>query len=119
MSNLVSIYYFLAHLMDSGWCYEVQRIVAQKWGHGGGHEQPELSILFNRISHLAGLPIAVRFIQDGPERPLEKRGKKVRTVDHFLVKGMRPFAEAYGFEWHVVRSLFFYTSRLLRFSGAW
>ncbi len=106
--------------MDSGWCYEVQRIVASEMGTWWW---PRAARAFNPFQQDFAPCWASNCGQIHPGWSREasrKAGKEGADCGSFPSQWERgAFAEAYGFEWHVVRSFFFYTSRLLRFSGAW
>ncbi|RPD70264.1 PIN domain-like protein, partial [Lentinus tigrinus ALCF2SS1-7] len=67
--------------------------------HAQAGQNPELRTLFFRLAHLFAKPVAVVFVEDGPDRPDMKRGVHVRKKQHWLTKGMRALVEGFGFEW--------------------
>ena len=79
--------------------------------HGREGENPELRTLFFRCAKLVSVPFLPLFIFDGPKRPKVKRGKRISGENHRLVDSMKGIIEAFGFEWRMVRSTFFFTSR--------
>lgn len=76
--------------------------------HGREGENPELRTLFFRCAKLVSAPFLPLFIFDGPKRPKVKRGKRISGEKHWLVDSMKGIIEAFGFEWRMVRSSFFF-----------
>lgn len=72
--------------------------------YGREGENPELRTLFFRCSRLLSIPLLPLFVFDGPKRPSVKRNKKISGKAHWLTDGMKNIIEAFGFEWHVVRT---------------
>lgn len=72
--------------------------------YGREGENPELRTLFFRCSKLLGIPLLPLFVFDGPKRPSMKRNKKISGKAHWLTDGMRNIIEAFGFEWHMVKT---------------
>jgi hypothetical protein len=72
--------------------------------YGREGENPELRTLFFRCSRLLGIPLLPLFVFDGPKRPSIKRNKKISGKAHWLTEGMKNIIEAFGFEWHTVKS---------------
>lgn len=79
--------------------------------HGREGENPELRTLFFRCARLVSAPFLPLFIFDGPKRPKVKRGKRISGEKHWLVDSMKGIIEAFGFEWRMVCSTLFFTSR--------
>ena len=75
--------------------------------HGREGENPELRTLFFRCAKLVSTPFLPLFVFDGPKRPKVKRGKKISGEKHWLVDSMKGIIEAFGFEWRMVRPIFF------------
>lgn len=67
--------------------------------YGKEGENPELRTLFFRCTRLLQSPLLPLFVFDGPGRPAEKRGKRIKGQQHHLVDGMKKIIEAFGFEW--------------------
>lgn len=67
--------------------------------YGREGENPELRTLFFRCARLMSKPFLPLFVFDGPQRPEQKRKKKVSGKDHWMVSGMQEIIEAFGFEW--------------------
>ena len=84
--------------------------------YGREGENPELRTLFFRCSRLLGIPLLPLFVFDGPKRPSMKRNKKISGKAHWLTDGMKNIIEAFGFEWHTVKTFF---SRITRDEPAW
>ncbi len=80
----------------------VRLLLEDEAEHGVPGEHPELLMALHKMLRLAGLPISVIFVQDGPDRPAVKRGVHVQTTPHFLLHGMKDFAQALGFKWKKV-----------------
>lgn len=63
-------------------------------------ENSELRLIFFRLARLLRyhtcLPI---FVFDGPDRPQQKRGKKVPKASHWMVQGVKAMVTAFGFQW--------------------
>lgn len=72
--------------------------------YGREGENPELRTLFFRCSRLLGIPLLPLFVFDGPKRPSMKRNKKISGKAHWLTEGMKNIIEAFGFEWHTVKT---------------
>lgn len=62
----------------------------------------ELKLLLFRLASLANVAADFIFVEDGRNRPEEKRGTRVYTCGHWLVEGMKKMVGAFGFKWHVV-----------------
>jgi len=78
--------------------------------YGREGENPELRTLFFRCSRLLGIPLLPLFVFDGPKRPSMKRNKKISGKAHWLTDGMKNIIEAFGFEWHVVKTFLSYVT---------
>ena len=76
--------------------------------HGREGENPELRTLFFRCVKLVNVPFLPLFIFDGPKRPKVKRGKRISGKKHWMVDSMKGIIEAFGFEWRMVRLMFFF-----------
>jgi len=74
--------------------------------YGREGENPELRTLFFRCSRLLSIPLLPLFVFDGPKRPSMKRNKKISGKAHWLTDGMKNIIEAFGFEWHMVKTFF-------------
>lgn len=61
---------------------------------------PSLLMIFNRLCNLFDLPILPVFVYDGPERPKEKRGRRVFGAyqDSVGTKQMQELVSLFGFE---------------------
>jgi hypothetical protein len=72
-----------------------------------GGENPELRLLFFRISSLAKLPILPLFVFDGRNRPKVKRGSRMgKHGSHNLNEGMKKILDTFGMEWRMVCTYF-------------
>ena len=84
------------------------------YGHaayGREGENPELRTLFFRCSRLLSIPLLPLFVLDGPKRPSVKRNKKISGKAHWLTDGMKNIIEAFGFEWHMVKTFLSYITQ--------
>ena len=79
--------------------------------HGREGENPQLRTLFFRCAKLVSAPFLPLFVFDGPKRPKVKHGKRITGEKHWLVDSMKGIIEAFGFEWRMVCSRFFFTNR--------
>lgn len=73
--------------------------------HAQMGENPELRTLFHRLARLLQMCIIPVFVFDGPDRPHQKRGKRVLTKPHWLTDRFKEFVEAFGFYSHMVTFL--------------
>ncbi|CAA7267181.1 unnamed protein product [Cyclocybe aegerita] len=65
----------------------------------GKTKNPELATLFARCARLFKLPICPLFVFDGPGRPKNKRGKKVRGTRLWLEQDFKTMLDGFGFTW--------------------
>ncbi|CAA7267737.1 unnamed protein product [Cyclocybe aegerita] len=65
----------------------------------GRTKNPELATLFARCARLFKLPVHPLFVFDGPERPKNKRGKKVRGTRLWLERDFKTMLDGFGFMW--------------------
>ena len=65
-------------------------------------ENPELRLLFYRLSNLLKIAVIPVFVFDGSGRPSVKRGKRVPTLPHWMTKRFEEFINAFGFYSHTV-----------------
>ena len=70
--------------------------------HAQMGENPELKALFYRLANLLHMCTIPVFVFDGPNRPSEKRGKKVIAKPHWLTTRFKEFINAFGFFVHDV-----------------
>jgi Holliday junction resolvase YEN1 len=76
--------------------------------HGREGENPELCTLFFCCAKLASTLFLPLFIFDGPKHPKVKH-RRISCEKHWLVDRMKEIIEAFGFEWRMVSSSFFFT----------
>ncbi|KAH9840013.1 PIN domain-like protein [Rhodofomes roseus] len=77
------------------WFHQVQNTFAV--GHAQSGENPELRTLFYRLARLLRLHVHAIFVFDGPDRPAEKRGRRVVPAGHWMVEAMKGFIDAFGY----------------------
>jgi Holliday junction resolvase YEN1 len=88
------------------WLYQTQAIFFRRGFHAQAGENPELCVLFYRLARLVKLPVTAIFVFDGPKRPAIKRGKRVKSMPHWLTRGFKELIAAFGFHSHMVRAPF-------------
>ncbi|KIK73728.1 hypothetical protein PAXRUDRAFT_29230 [Paxillus rubicundulus Ve08.2h10] len=73
----------------------------QMWyrAHPRSGQNPLLCSFIFRVACLARLPIHLVFCYDGKERPCTKRGREVRTSDHWMVCPTRRILNAFNIPW--------------------
>ncbi|EDR16161.1 uncharacterized protein LACBIDRAFT_321397 [Laccaria bicolor S238N-H82] len=82
------------------WLHQTQAVFHHAC-HSQAGENPELRILFYKLKRFLNQPVNVVFVFDSDGRPSMKRGKHVRTKEHWLTKHFQEFAQAYGFTVHI------------------
>lgn len=87
----------------STWMYEACMVFQHN--HAGAGPSPELRTLFYRLIGLHKAACHAHFVFDGKDRPTMKRGKQVKVAPHFLARGFQELITAFGFTWHMVRSV--------------
>jgi Holliday junction resolvase YEN1 len=70
--------------------------------HSQMGENPELRLLFYRLSNILKMAMIPVFVFDGSGRPSVKRGKKVSALPHWMTERFREFIDAFGFHAHTV-----------------
>jgi len=98
-------FFFIVHILDwrfcSIWMHECQAVFFGPC-HTQMGENPELHTLFYRLAALLEMSIIPVFVFDGPNRPLQKRGRNVVTRPHWMTDRFKKFIEAFGFYYHTV-----------------
>ncbi|THU95693.1 PIN domain-like protein, partial [Dendrothele bispora CBS 962.96] len=61
-----------------------------------------LAAVFSKLRFFLSMPIVFVFVFDGPQRPLEKRKKTVRTTPHWMTKPFTQLVETLGHHVHQV-----------------
>ena len=70
--------------------------------HAGSHKLLEARLIFSRLVALSAMVVGAHFIFDGPDQPLPKLGREVKTAPPLLVQRFQGMLTAFGFSWHVV-----------------
>ncbi|TFK83441.1 hypothetical protein K466DRAFT_665841 [Polyporus arcularius HHB13444] len=70
-------------------------------GHVQAGENPELRGFFYRLAKLAEQPVHLIFVADGPRRPSQKRGNRVKKTPNWMMDRMEKLVKAFGFGWLV------------------
>ena len=84
--------------------------------HSQMGENPELRVLFYRLSNLLKMSVIPVFVFDGPNRPSIKRGNKIPALPHWMTERFKELIDAFGFHSHVV-SAFLLKILLIIFVG--
>ncbi|KAF9512454.1 hypothetical protein BS47DRAFT_1363132 [Hydnum rufescens UP504] len=66
-------------------------------------ENPELRLIFFRLSKLLSEPFLPLFVFDGPKRPAWKRGIQISKKPHWMIHGVKTMIAAFGFEWRQIK----------------
>ncbi|KAG7096287.1 hypothetical protein E1B28_003734 [Marasmius oreades] len=82
------------------WLFRSQTAICASGSHSQLGPNPELSIIFHKLSFFLKLPAVLIIVLDGTSRPNIKRGTKVKKAPHWMVKGLRELVEGFGYHMH-------------------